>query len=155
MLHIATVLVGHISRKVSRREIIESEQCSGAVVSTTDREVPSPHPAHVRNNRILIEYKQSGERQQEKVAHGNMEEALCKPPVQSSCRSVRVYSLLLGFSPLFSPFLSLSLDSPSSLFPRKSVSTPFYPRDPSSEDLRCSTYVGDISRPVLYGVHEF
>ncbi|TGZ53846.1 Uncharacterized protein DBV15_01834, partial [Temnothorax longispinosus] len=66
-----------------------SEQCSGADVSTTDREVPSPHPTHVRNNRILIEYKQSGERQQEKVAHGNMEEALCKPPVQSSCRSVR------------------------------------------------------------------
>lgn len=156
-MHIATVFVGHVSRKVSRREIIESEQCSSADVSTTDREVPSPHPAHVRNNRILIEYKQSGERQQEKVAHGNMEEALCKPPVQSSCRSVRVYSLLLGFSTLFSPSpLSFSLFlPPPSFFPRKSVSTPFYPRDPSLEDLRCSTYVGDIFRPVLYGVHEF
>jgi len=126
------VLVGRILRKVSRREIIENEQCSGADVSTTDREVPSPHPAHVRNNRILIEYKQSGERQQEKVAHGNMEEALCKPPVQSSCRSVRVYSLLLGslFSSLLSLLslsLSLSFNSPSSLFPRKSISTLFYP----------------------------
>jgi len=133
-LHIAMVFVERILRKVSRREIIENEQCSSADVSTTDREVPSPHPAHVRNNRILIEYKQSGERQQEKVAHGNMEEALCKPPVQSSCRSVRVYSLLLGFSLLFSSllfslsfFLSPFLNSPSSLFPRKSVSTPFYP----------------------------
>lgn len=28
ILHIATVFIGHISRKVSRREIIESERCS-------------------------------------------------------------------------------------------------------------------------------
>lgn len=101
------------------------------------RRVP-PHPAHVRNNRILIEYKQSGERQQEKVAHGNMEEALCKPPVQSSCRSVRVYSLLPRVS------LSLSLSSLTILlrlfFPRESVSIPFYPRDPSF--LGGSTAVG-------------
>lgn len=126
-----------------------------ADVSTTDREVPSvpPHPAHVRNNRILIEYKQSGERQQEKVAHGNMEEALCKPPVQSSCRSVRVYSLLPRVS-LLSP---LSTSLLRLFFPRESVSIPFYPRDPSflGGSTVYSTYVDDIFRPVLYDVHEF
>ena len=131
-------------------------------MSTTDREVPSPHPAHVRNNRILIEYKQSGERQQEKVAHGNMEEALCKPPVQSSCRSVRIFP-----SPLFLSSLSLSL-SLSLLSLSLSLSTllrlfflgrasPFLSTLMilPPEDLQYSTYVGDISRPVLYGVHKF
>lgn len=106
-----------------------------------DRETPSlmllppPHPAHVRNNRILIEYKQSGERQQEKVAHGNMEEALCKPPIQSSCRSVRV-----------SPS-SLACSSSSSLFHRTSLYTILYPWF-FTKDLRCSTDITTLY-PVL------
>ncbi|KYM93344.1 hypothetical protein ALC53_00281 [Atta colombica] len=41
-----------------------------------------------------------------------MEEALCKPPVQSSCRSVRIFP-----SPLFLSSLSLSLSLSPSLSP--------------------------------------
>ncbi|KOC64517.1 hypothetical protein WH47_01101 [Habropoda laboriosa] len=67
----------------------------------------SPHPVHFKNNRILIEYKQSSGRQQEKVAHGNMEEALCIPFIQSSRAVPRASLQLATYSFIFCLYSSL------------------------------------------------